>query len=163
MTTDAVAHHNLGARPRSWRIFRWSIRWVWRGLVVLAVVGLLKIPTRRIEATHSFGGARCEVQLVRSYNDYGLFEKTHGYSIRFGIGALEPGQSVSQFDDLDSQYWIEVDPHLTIMKDISVTFSETRGNVRLPQIWYKSEAPQSIVVVKVPFTLCSNTRGGSPA
>jgi hypothetical protein len=146
-------------RPRLQRLAIWVGRWVWRALVVLAVVGLLNLMTRRVEGIRSFGGTNCQVRLMRSYNGYGLFEATHEYFIRFGGKTVEPGQTISRLDDGPALFELNVDTYLTVMEDITVTFRDTEMIARLPRRRRHPPDPLPVVEVRVPFTLCGTTRG----
>ena len=97
MSMDEPGSSKSTGRPRFQRMALSLGRWAWRGLVVLAVVGVWNRMTLRVEGVRSFGETKCQVRLVRSYNNYGIFEVTRRSFLRFGRMALEPGQSINQF------------------------------------------------------------------
>ena len=146
-------------RSRPTRVAVWMVKWAWRALVVLVVVTVSKFFTSRIEGIQSFEGRDCTVRLVRAYSDFGLFEVTDDYTIRFGESSPEPGKSISNFTyDLPPRYQLKVQPKRTIMNNISVTFSDTEAIVKLPGIFRLTPEPPA-VTVRVPFLLCGTSRG----
>jgi hypothetical protein len=150
---------DLPRRSRPTRVAGWMIKWAWRALVVLIVVTVSKFFTSRIEGIQSFEGRGCTVRLVRAYSDFGLFEVTDDYTIRFGDSSPKPGKSISTFTyDLPPRYQLKVQPKRTIMNNISVTFSDTEATVKLPGIVRPTPEPPA-VTVRVPFSLCGTSRG----
>jgi hypothetical protein len=98
-------------RSRPTQVAVWMIKWAWRALVVLIVVTVSKFFTSRIEGIQSFEGRNCTVRLVRAYSDFGLFEVTDDYTIRFGDSSPKPGKSISTFTyDLPPRYQLKVQP-----------------------------------------------------
>jgi hypothetical protein len=146
-------------RSRPTQVAVWMIKWAWRALVVLIVVTVSKFFTSRIEGIQSFEGRNCTVRLVRAYSDFGLFEVTDDYTIRFGDSSPKPGKSISTFTyDLPPRYQLKVQPKRSIMNSISVTFSDTEAIVKLPGIVRFTPEPPA-VTVRVPFSLCGTSRG----
>jgi hypothetical protein len=128
---------------------------------MLVVVDISEFVTARIEGIRSFEARNCSVRMVRSYSDFGLFEFTHDYSIRFGGLEPMPGKSVSEFShDLPPRYQLMVEPERTLMNNLTVTFTGTAAIVQLPGRPHAKDTTIPVVVVHVPFTLCGTLRGG---